>query len=61
MYCIVNQTTLQLHDLNLIVRLCIVAAHTDLILYYFLDQIRMMCFAGFSYFCIYQNRLQELM
>ena len=61
MYCIVNQTTLQLYDLNLIVRLCIVAVHTDLILYYFLDEIRMMGFAGFSYFSIYENHLLEPM
>ena len=43
--------TLEPHDVNLIVRLCIVTDHTDLILHYFLDQIKMM-------FCSFSNFLQ---
>ena len=48
--------TLGLHVVNLIVIFCIVTVHADLILYHFLDQIRMTCFAaGFSRFFAYMK------
>ena len=41
---------LELHVVNLIAIFSHWTVHADLILYYFLDQIRMTCFAGLSHF-----------
>ena len=44
---------LELHVVNLIAIFSHWTVHADLILYYFLDQIRMTCFAGLSHFFAY--------